>query len=720
MKANTTSKLRLILLLTFGTAFVSYILSYAIISYHCHFKLLKDEYRGFETDHFDHNFATTDWLHSQRFSNINEDLMTHEKSFQYILNYMYDDDLAMSSVKNSEAEVKANGGGAVNEILKLQSLCVDKSPFLNTEQHNLKSQTQKTENIDNDKDEDRRIKYLAMQLIYLVIHDHQHAPAQKEALERREESLNNKNQNNKEKKEKQKIGKLDYQCSPDTKYLVASIPIMGMGALFRLSVVYTLMIGISSNRVVIFVNNLSDSYRSSSSLFYNTTALPSAENLVMRDTSSKSKHERLVWKTLVRKWNLASCKRGDHQCVFMPITPCVLTYGDIIRAPILTPNQRTELRDFGRVISMKDKQDDQEQPENNKSRKSKSFVGDLNKERVLIISSEAGIYEKWPHQIREVIKNKIEHLIKKLQSFSSTSFPANVSSQDLQKVFVYIDNMNDKKAKWVVNYAALFYSLRPNLEYQEKINTAIDKIFPRTNNNSTEVDQSSSSSSSSFTMIGLAVRSSDKCLHESECLSFEQYMSLLKDRTMEYRKIEEETNTTANDKYRNIVLTSESLPILDSRKQYEPYDPSNFPYDFIVNTQEIGQGTGNPMEFDMEADDIMLSSLISLKMQLYPELVILNFCSNFHRMINEFRQMGCAADFSLSSDAIDEYLMKDHPNPTYRICCGWDHECKAKKLRDMISDGTTVQQSFAPKKPKVKKSYGKEEKPATWGWSLLD
>jgi hypothetical protein len=78
-------------------------------------------------------------------------------------------------------------------------------------------------------------------LIYLGIHLHQHAPAFPEMQQEYASSSS--------------LPKQDYECK-DTKYLVSSLPQVGMGASIRMGVVPTLLAGLAMNRTVVFINGV--------------------------------------------------------------------------------------------------------------------------------------------------------------------------------------------------------------------------------------------------------------------------------------------------------------------------------------------------------------------------------------------------------------------------------------------------------------------------------
>ena len=75
----------------------------------------------------------------------------------------------------------------------------------------------------------------------------------------------------------------------------------GLGANVRGGMVPAMMLGLMTNRVVLFMNNI---------------PVPAS----IKATSNYINME----------WPLASCSRKDYQCFFWPVSPCVLTEDDII------------------------------------------------------------------------------------------------------------------------------------------------------------------------------------------------------------------------------------------------------------------------------------------------------------------------------------------------------------------------------------------------------
>lgn len=166
---------------------------------------------------------------------------------------------------------------------------------------------------------------------------------------------------------------------------------------------------------------------------------------------------------------------------------------------------------------------------------------------------------------------------------------------------------------------------------------------------------------------------SDKCRRESECLNFDEYMQLIKEFSA---KRSRQYSTEVDGKpliHDTVILTSESKQVLQSRLAYSPKNES-FPFEFIVNENDVAQGTGNPAsrKYHMVgADHVMMSSLIAIKMQLYSESFIFNTCSSFHSLMGHFVDSGCGMANYFES-------LKQNDNPKFRLLCGWDAAYRRK------------------------------------------
>jgi hypothetical protein len=168
-----------------------------------------------------------------------------------------------------------------------QTICHPQSRFLNITQP-LADQWDK-----------RTVRVWAVKLIYLAMHYHQHRHAKVEAAARYSRDGSQCPSADKLSKDYD-VGIFDYEC-PDAKYIVMPLSGNGLGANVRGGMVVALLMGLISDRVVIFVNNAKEG------------------NRYMR-----------------MPWSLASCPRKDYQCFFWATTPCTPTDADLKAAYTLT------------------------------------------------------------------------------------------------------------------------------------------------------------------------------------------------------------------------------------------------------------------------------------------------------------------------------------------------------------------------------------------------
>lgn len=162
---------------------------------------------------------------------------------------------------------------------------------------------------------------------------------------------------------------------------------------------------------------------------------------------------------------------------------------------------------------------------------------------------------------------------------------------------------------------------------------------------------------------------SDKCNAESTCIPFEKYMRLAVET---YTQL----NMKQASKYLKInasmIMTTEDPNIFRQRIPYSRN--SSFPLNFIVNEKDTMQGSGSARTIVGHADEVMISSLISLKMQQYGSIVFGNCCSNFHRLMFEFLQQGCGL-------ALKPKLQCLQDTPGYEVCCAWTKGETCDKLK---------------------------------------
>ena len=571
---------------------------------------------------FPHN--SKQWLlaGSRRLGNYNDPLLDHEIAKRLLLlpvvNSSLLDDLSVTS-------------GILGH-----SLCHSKSPFLSLSDDHYDKQLL-IKNLNGPREElfglnnsyDRTIHFWSLRLLYLGIHIHQHYPAITEAQSRYDFPCEHERQS-------LQLGSLDYEC-PSAKFLVVSMGRFGLGAVMRLGLVNAFIAGVATNRIVVIVNNA-----------------PVGPKFIQEP------------------WLLASCPRRDYQCFYMAPTPCALTELDLHNGTVLSRGDTRRIFKSGQVPDR------------------------LEQERVLLVDLVLRP-QRMPMTFRTNIHDIVmKHLVQPLESQRPHDERLPLfrlaAGQILEE-----EPLNESKYNYFgrdskAHHALVFYAMRPNLYSNEKLDRVMNEIVPD------DFDTNLA--------LGLPIRASDKCVDESECLPFDKYMALMGRVWM--LKQEEIMKSTANTlsasrmlNYKavndtlltsqlkaSIIVTSESPQIISEQKQYENQGlGSNFPttFRFINNQYDHAQGTGNPsrMRYHLDSlqqtvsmDDIMLSSVSSLKLQMLARYSVGNCCSNFHLLLFDFLSDGCGAAMYQNSECL-----QDMPDPQYRLCCYWSKtdECLAKK-----------------------------------------
>lgn len=114
----------------------------------------------------------------------------------------------------------------------------------------------------------------------------------------------------------------------------------------------------------------------------------------------------------------------------------------------------------------------------------------------------------------------------------------------------------------------------------------------------------------------------------------------------------------------SIILTSESASIVASSMLYAANEA--YPFSFVTNTRDTLQGTGLGTTFQKDADQVMLSTIVALKMQMLAKHTVGNCCSNFHNLLFAYLRNGCGD----VDDAVSTCLQQE-ANPKFRVCCRW-------------------------------------------------
>jgi hypothetical protein len=126
-----------------------------------------------------------------------------------------------------------------------------------------------------------------------------------------------------------------------------------------------------------------------------------------------------------------------------------------------------------------------------------------------------------------------------------------------------------------------------------------------------------------------------------------------------------------------VILTTEDEAILKASKAYQAR--ADFPFEFLTNDQDVLQGTGAPKHYQDKADQIMLTTIVALKMQLHGRIVYGNCCSNFHLMLFDMLREGCGVHRSPILSCLQE-----HPDRRFNICCGWSRNDECDATREAI------------------------------------
>jgi hypothetical protein len=462
------------------------------------------------------------------------------------------------------------------------------------------------------------IHFWALRFIYFAVHVHQHQHARLEAKARHRHRDKCQPEMN-----LRKIGMYDYEC-PDAKFLVVSIGRLGLGAVMRLGVVNGLMAGIATNRTVLIINNA-----------------PFGP------------------KFLTQEWPLASCPRKDMQCFYLPTTPCTLTEEELRDAKQLERGETRQVFRMGEI------------PKH------------LMDERVLLMDIVLRP-QRTPPTFRPVLQEIVmTHLIDPLvrEHPDDPRIPMFRKAADSVLVmepedgsYYYFGSISK------ASHALVFYAMRPNLHYAQKLDHIMKQTIPK----NFDPDLA----------LGIPIRASDKCIGESECISFEKYMIMM---GRVWKKYQPDILESMTRKGRQAVLpesfnaslivTSEAPAIREAQDNFEKQRDRGllpFNFHFVNNEYDNPEGTGNPLRMGKRVtnktvtmDDIMLSAISSLKIQLHARYTIGNCCSNFHLLMFDFLRDGCGA----SRDQLSE-CMQDNEDPEFRLCCQWSktEECVAKKL----------------------------------------
>ena len=208
------------------------------------------------------------------------------------------------------------------------------------------------------------------------------------------------------------------------------------------------------------------------------------------------------------------------------------------------------------------------------------------------------------------------------------------------------------------------YLTRPNVISNRLIERQLEAILPK------KLD--------SRFAIGMPLRGSDKCGKESNCLRFDEYMEVAKEAWEEIRTAYNKTSSKSSKVIiparPSLIVTTEDRKIFD---QMLNYSSNGSRFDFVANENDVMQSSGHFGEIARstkeDPDQILLSSLIAMKMQLHARFVYGNCCSNFHNLLLSFLRLGCG----VHQEPGDGMTRRCYPN----ICCTWTRKSDCEKIR---------------------------------------
>ncbi|KAL3917106.1 MAG: hypothetical protein SGILL_004867 [Bacillariaceae sp.] len=433
----------------------------------------------------------------------------------------------------------------------------------------------------------------------------------------------------------------EFQC-PDAKFLVMNVSSLGFGAVLNTVVLFGILVSLRTDRVPIFWG------------------------------------EEKPWLLAPRE-----CPHGsqDFQCYFLPLSPCVPSKAEIYNATRYGTNDN--------------------KPQQRKLRQMMKLPDDINDDRVVFV--DIGML---PAQFRSLevaadIGNIVIETSRELMQAwwanrnkcdgtdtlsSAENIQLNRSVSTIEKALALIDDriQRNETIERIGFEAVHVYMLRPNPRYSRILEQETTDFLDDLDGNFEQA-------------VGLPIRGSDKCIGESTCLSFETYMDLAKDHYIHHASLPSSpfNPRKISTVSPRLVITTEDPNVF--RKSVAYRNNTRFPFDIVLNENDNLQGTGKPTRGEsFDGNATMVSSLVSLAMQLVPGTVYGNCCSNWHKVMHLLVDAGLSAMPHPNFVCLNEAPMA-FDNPKYRICCKWG--ATHKGCKQVYEDF----QNSKPKKRKIRK-----------------
>ena len=438
--------------------------------------------------------------------------------------------------------------GAVQSILN-ETVCAPESAVM-LQRNNAKSIDEVIELLARKDEGEGKTKAMTFlsQLIYSAIHESQYGPARNEALKHMNENSD--------------AIPFSIECS-DAKYLIFegfTAP-TGLGSHLRTRMaIPTLLTGLAHGRIVLYTK---------------------------ADERSPM--------------TIVNCDRGDLQCSFLPMSPCLPSMEDVQSAMVVAKDwdnvllnhkeqrviklSRVVERDFAAALK----------------------VGETGKLKI-VENFFTPDQRKW----------RVDNLVTAVARIVANDlYDAPGKADDLAAAFRQIMEAEQFQSRVIV--AAQLFITRPNRKTRSQIQKATSSSFPP------DYDPK--------TALGIPLRGSDKCLKEQKCAHFG-------------RLIEQAHKEFPMDNMRHLIVSSEDSKYLDDAVIWKVMNgkQSGLDLELIMNKDDVMQATGQlqylPKSIPME--DIMTSTMTAWAFQLRAGLSFLNICSNFHRLFEGSIEFGCA------------------------------------------------------------------------------
>lgn len=178
---------------------------------------------------------------------------------------------------------------------------------------------------------------------------------------------------------------------------------------------------------------------------------------------------------------------------------------------------------------------------------------------------------------------------------------------------------------------------------------------------------------------------SDKCVVESECFPFETYVHAAHDWWL-HQWPEAATNDTHKIR---VLVTTESTDVIKQKrawvKREQPPSWQRLDFELTHNSYDVAQDTGYVRDMQAKqttADNVMFSSVSSLRAQLSHRVVFGNCCSNFHRLLQTLVTNGCSSNWNA-----EFVCLQDHPDESFRLCCAWE---RSDRCLQRLGKNTTM------------------------------